>query len=112
MAIEKRRAQASRTPRRLHQAEPWPHSDIDAAAELQRAGIRVLLTRVRGQCSTEPSESSAHVTSAGRIDDISVASYHAASHVVFLAGDVAQADLMTLDNAVAAPLYRELAPVV
>jgi hypothetical protein len=42
---------------------------------------------------------------------MSVVSFRASSQMVFFAGDIAQADLMTLANAVAEPLYRELAGV-
>jgi hypothetical protein len=49
-----------------------------------------------------------HVTSAGRIDDMSVASFRSTHHMVFFIGDVAQADLVKLADAVGEPLYREL----
>jgi hypothetical protein len=49
------------------------------------------------------------VTSAGRIDDMSVVSFPASHQMVFLAGDVAQSDLSTLAGVVAEPLYRGLA---
>ncbi len=52
-----------------------------------------------------------HVTSAGRIDDVPVMSFRAGGHMVFLIGDVKEADLMTLASAIAAPLYRELSGV-
>jgi anti-sigma factor RsiW len=58
-----------------------------------------------------PGEALPHVTSAGRIDDMSVVSFRASGQMVFFAGDVAQADLMTLAKAVAEPLYRELGRV-
>jgi anti-sigma factor RsiW len=58
-----------------------------------------------------PGEALPHVTSGGRIDDMSVVSFRASSQMVFFAGDIAQADLMTLAHAVAEPLYRELARV-
>jgi hypothetical protein len=48
------------------------------------------------------------VTPAGRIDDMSVVSFRSRRHMVFFAGDVAQADLVALAEAVAEPLYREL----
>jgi hypothetical protein len=38
-------------------------------------------------------------------------SFRASSHMVFFAGDVAETDLMKLADAVAVPLYRELAGV-
>jgi hypothetical protein len=58
-----------------------------------------------------PGEALPYVTSAGRIDDMSVMSFRAASHMVFLAGDVAEADLMSLASTIAGPLYRELTGV-
>jgi len=58
-----------------------------------------------------PGEALPHVTSASRIDDMSVASFRASGQMVFFAGDVAQADLIALAEALAEPLYRELAGV-
>ena len=58
-----------------------------------------------------PGEALPHVTSGGRIDDMSVVSFRASGQMVFFAGDLAQADLMTLAKAVAEPLYRELGRV-
>jgi hypothetical protein len=58
-----------------------------------------------------PREALPQVTSTGRVDDMSIVSFRAAGHMVFLAGDVAEADLMTLAGAVAGPLYRELTGV-
>ena len=55
-----------------------------------------------------PGEALPHVTSAGRIADISVVSFRASRYMVFFAGDVPQADLSELANAVAEPLYRGL----
>ena len=55
-----------------------------------------------------PGEALPHVTSAGRIADISVVSFRASRHMVFFAGDVPQADLRALADAVAEPLYRGL----
>jgi len=49
-----------------------------------------------------------HVTSAGRIDGMSVVSFRASRQMVFLTGDVADPDLMTLAEAVARPLYDGL----
>jgi anti-sigma factor RsiW len=50
-----------------------------------------------------------HVTAAGRIDNMSVVSFRAARQMVFVTGDMAQADLMKLADAVAEPLSRALA---
>ena len=55
-----------------------------------------------------PGEALPHVTSAGRIADISVVSFRVSRYMVFFAGDVPQADLSELANAVAEPLYRGL----
>jgi hypothetical protein len=51
------------------------------------------------------------VTSARRIDDMSVAFFRTSHQMVFIAGDVAQPDLVKLADAVAAPLYRALTGV-
>jgi hypothetical protein len=40
---------------------------------------------------------------------MSVVSFQTSRYAVFLAGDVAPADLTALAGAIAAPLYRELA---
>jgi anti-sigma factor RsiW len=74
--------------------------------------VSLLVTAAEGNARVAfPGEAVPHVTSAGRVDDISLVSFRAAGHMVFLAGDVGQADLMTLAKTVAAPLYRELAGV-
>jgi len=74
--------------------------------------VSLLVTAAkRGLQLALPGETLPHVSSAGRIDDISVVSFRASGQMVFFAGDVAQADLMTLAEAVAEPLYRELAGV-
>ncbi len=74
--------------------------------------VSLLVTAAEGGVQPAgPGEALPHVTSAGRIDDISVVSFRASGQMVFFAGDVAQADLMTLAKAVAEPLYRELAGV-
>ena len=43
--------------------------------------------------------------------DIAIVSFRASSHMVFFAGNVPQADLMKLADAVAEPLYSELVRV-
>jgi anti-sigma factor RsiW len=74
--------------------------------------VSLLVTAAEGSRQLSlPGEALPHVTSAGRIDDMSVVSFRASSHMVFFAGDVAQTDLMKLADAVAVPLYRELAGV-
>jgi hypothetical protein len=72
--------------------------------------VSLLVTAVEGGVPLAfPGEALPHVTSAGRIDDMSVVSFRASRHMVFFAGDVAQVDLVKLADAVAGPLYRELA---
>jgi len=80
--------------------------------EYRGQAVSLLVTDAgRGPELTLPGEALPHVTSAGRIDDMAVVSFRASRHMVFFAGDVAQADLMKLADAVAAPLYRGLAGV-
>ncbi|HEV3059773.1 MAG TPA: zf-HC2 domain-containing protein [Vicinamibacterales bacterium] len=74
--------------------------------------VSLLVTAVEGGAPLVfPGEALPHVTSTGRIDDMSVVSFRASRQMVFLAGDIAQADLMQLADAVAEPLYRALAAV-
>jgi len=71
--------------------------------------VSLLVTAVEGGVPLAfPGEALPHVTSAGRIDDMSVVSFRSSRHMVFFAGDVAEADLVKLADAVAGPLYREL----
>ena len=80
--------------------------------EYRGARVSLLVTAVEGRVQLAlPGEALPHVTSAGRIDDMSVVSFRTSRHMVFFAGDVAQADLIKLADAVAEPLYRELATV-
>jgi hypothetical protein len=74
--------------------------------------VSLLVTAVEGTLQlTLPWEALPHVTSAGRIDDISVVSFRTAHHMVFFVGDVTRPDLMELADALADPLYRELTAV-
>lgn len=57
---------------------------------------------------TFPGEALPHVTSAKQVDRMSVVSFRTPRYAVFLAGNVAPADLTALADAIAAPLYREL----
>ena len=50
-----------------------------------------------------------HLSATQQVDNMSVASFRTSRYVVFFAGEVAPADLTALANAVAAPLYHELA---
>ena len=78
---------------------------------LDYGGTRVslLVTAGAGSALALPAEVLPHVTSAGRVDDMSVVSFRTSRHMVFLVGDVAQADLVKLADAVAGSLYRGLA---
>jgi anti-sigma factor RsiW len=79
---------------------------------LDYGGTRVSLLVTAGDGSAQlalPAEVLPHVTSAGRVDDMSVVSFRTSRHMVFVVGDVAQADLVKLADAVAGPLYRGLA---
>jgi Putative zinc-finger len=71
--------------------------------------VSLLVTAVYGALRlTLPGEALAHVTSSGRIDDMSVVSFRTSRQMVFFAGDVAQNDLVKLAEAVAVPLSRGL----
>ena len=79
---------------------------------LDYGGTRVSLLVTAGDGSAQlalPAEMLPHVTSAGRVDDMSVVSFRTSRHMVFVVGDVAQADLVKLADAVSGPLYRGLA---
>jgi len=72
--------------------------------------VSLLVTGVDGALRlTLPGEALAHVTSWGRIDDMSLVSFRTPRQMVFVAGDVVQSDLLTLAEAVADPLSRRLA---
>jgi hypothetical protein len=72
----------------------------------------LLVTAVDGSGPlTLPGEVLPHVTAPGRVDDMSVVSFRTSRHMVFFVGDVAQADLAKLADAVAGPLYRGLGDV-
>ena len=72
--------------------------------------VSLLVTATEGGVQLAlPGEALPHVTSAGRVDDLSVVAFRASGQMVFFVGDVAQADLMTLARAIAEPLYRDLA---
>jgi hypothetical protein len=72
--------------------------------------VSLLVTAADGGISlTFPGEALPHVSSARQVDHISIVSFRTPRYAVFLAGDVAPADLSVLADAIAAPLYRELA---
>src|SRR6266446_2349090 len=76
------------------------------------ARVSLLVTAIEGGVQLVlPGEALPHVTSAGRFDEMSVVSFRTSRQMVFFAGDVPQADLMKLADAVAEPLYRGLAGV-
>ena len=72
--------------------------------------VSLLVTAFEGGSKlTLPGEALPPVTSAGRVDDMSVVSFPTSRQMVFFAGDVAQSDLSMLAGVVAEPLYRGLA---
>jgi anti-sigma factor RsiW len=73
------------------------------------AHVSLLVTAADGSGQPAAGGGRPHVTSAGRIDGMSVVSFRASHQMVFLTGDLADADLMTLADAVAGPLYDGLA---
>jgi anti-sigma factor RsiW len=74
------------------------------------ARVSLLVTAVDGIAQLAlPAAVLPHVTPEGRVDDMSVVSFRTSRHMVFVVGDVAQADLVKLADAVAGPLYRGLA---
>jgi anti-sigma factor RsiW len=76
----------------------------------QRVSLLVTDVEARGPLALA-AQAVPHVTSAGRIDDMPVASFRTSRQIVFVAGDIAQPDLVKLADAVAAPLSRALAGV-
>ena len=71
--------------------------------------VSLLVTAADGGISLRfPGEALPHVTSARRVDDISIVSFRTPRYAVFLAGDLAPADLTVLADDISAPLYREL----
>ena len=76
---------------------------------LEYRGARVSLLVTAGDDPSSGATTSRSPTSVGRIDGMSVASFSTARHMVFLAGDVDQQALMELAEAVAGPLYAQLA---
>jgi anti-sigma factor RsiW len=74
------------------------------------ARVSLLVTAADGSARLAlPGEVLPHVTSASHVDDMSVVSFRTSRHMVFFVGEVAQADLVNLADAVAGPLYRALA---
>jgi hypothetical protein len=74
------------------------------------AKVSLLVTALDGSAQLAlPGEVLPHVTPASRVDDMSIVSFPASRHMVFLVGDLAQAYLVNLAEAVAGPLYRGLA---
>ena len=93
-----------------HSCVYWGRRYAHIVLEYRRATVSLLVTAVDGSSSAAiPSEALGHLTSEGRIDDVSVVGFRTGRHMVFLAGDLEQADLLRLADAVAGPLYRQLA---
>jgi hypothetical protein len=81
---------------------------------LEYRGVRVslLVTAADGGLELRfPFDARPHVTSPGRIDDMSVISFRASHQMVFLVGDIAPAQLGPLADALAGPLYHDLTSV-
>jgi len=82
------------------------------AVEIQAEQLRVLAIAhhapADGSGLTLPGDVLPHVTVPDRIDAMSVVSFRTSRHMVFVVGDVPQADLAKLADAVAGPLYRGL----
>ena len=71
--------------------------------------VSLIVTRADGLSQTAiPDEALAHLTSEGRIDDVSVVSFRAARYMVFFAGDLEEADLLRLADLAAGPLRQQL----
>jgi len=70
--------------------------------------VSLLVTAADGSAGgpTIPGDVLPHVTAPDRIDAMSVVSFRTSRHMVFVVGDVPQADLAKLADAVAGPLYR------
>ena len=74
--------------------------------------VSLLVTAYDGGATpTLPGDLPPRVTSAGRIDDMSVVSFPTSRQMVFFAGDVADGDLSKLAEAVGESLYRGLSTV-
>jgi len=73
--------------------------------------VSLLVTAADSSGLTLPGDVLPHVTAPDRIDAMSVVSFRTSRHMVFLVGDVPQADLAKLADAVAGPLYRGLVGV-
>jgi hypothetical protein len=80
---------------------------------LDYRGTRVSLLATAADSSglTLPGDVLPHVTAPDHIDAMSIVSFRTSRHVVFVVGDVPQADLAKLADAIAGPLYRGLVGV-
>ena len=77
--------------------------------EYRNARVSLLVTDDdRGDEGSLPRDGRSNITST-RVDRMAVVSFRAAGQIVFFAGDVPPADLVTLAAAVAEPLHRALA---
>ena len=78
--------------------------------EYRNQRVSLLVAEVDGGSPRAfPDEARPHVTSGSRIDEMSVVSFRTSHHMVFLAGDIPQPELVALADAVAAPLSPGLA---
>jgi hypothetical protein len=89
----------------LYNGQRFAHVVFDYRGEL----VSLLVTAADGRSLALPGETAPHVTRPNRIDRTSIVSFRTDRYSVFLAGNIAPADLSALADAVAGPLYRELA---
>ncbi len=90
----------------IYQGRRFAHVVFEYRGQL----VSLLVTAVDGGAPlTVPRETLPHVTSARRVDQMSLVSFRTPRYAIFFAGDVAPADLKALADAIAGPLYRELA---
>jgi hypothetical protein len=74
--------------------------------------VSLLVTRDEGRATTAiPDDALAQVKAEGRIEGMSVVSFRAARHTVFLVGDLAQADLLPLATVAASSLRQQLSGI-
>lgn len=89
--------------------DPVVKRKIREATEQEESGAVVRTEQTRGGGPASGAKAGPDPTVVGRIDDMSVVSFRTARHTLFLAGDVEPAGLMQLAEAVAGPLYAQLA---
>jgi hypothetical protein len=90
----------------IYQGRRFAHVVFEYRGQL----VSLLVTAADGGVPLAvPDEALPHVTSARRVDQMSVVSFRTSRYAVFFAGDVAPTDLAALADVIAGPLYRELA---